>query len=81
MREAIANGVTSAKDLYKTVIDWIMDKWGDFLGRLTGKREAYASIDDSKLIINNALRRIAGTKSLYNTIASLLVLHCVLDSN
>ena len=54
MREAIANGVTSAKDLYKTVIDWIMDKWGDFLGRLTGKREAYASIDDSKLIINNA---------------------------
>jgi len=57
MREAIANGVTSAKDLYKTVIDWIMDKWGDFLGRLTGKREAYASIDDIIEKIKEKLRK------------------------
>ena len=52
MREAIAKGLTSAKELYKAVIDYIMDKWGDLIGKreLLQKRDIGDKVDESKFI-------------------------------
>jgi len=44
MREAIAKGINSAKDLYKAVIDYLMEKFGDILGRR--KRDIGETIDE-----------------------------------
>merc|ERR1711962_1570049 len=48
MREAIAKGLTSAKELYKAVIDYIMDKWGDLIGKreLLQKRDIGDKVDE-----------------------------------
>merc|ERR1711962_1973877 len=48
MREAIAKGLTSAKELYKAVIDYIMDKWGDLIGKreLLQKRDIVDKVDE-----------------------------------
>merc|ERR1711962_1844175 len=59
MREAIAKGLTSAKELYKAVIDYIMDKWGDLIGKreLLQKRDIGDTIDDIFDKIKEKLRK------------------------